>query len=322
MIFFWLLLTTLAHAEPASDLCEVLKLNTCNGVSRQSRRASAQSLPSTTSAAHFNPANVSHDRGLGAEAMYYPGNTPTLGLVAGTGKAGTALISAKQENGFFSNRTLELDSDFLKRRVDEKIFESDKQTLALGVGLLKNRTISWDLGVMGKYNSVSKRVNPGIGMNLRVSIFSAGISTYRDDQVLKFGSKLDPESQAPYSSIYGETEFHERYNVHTAFVGARLGKLFVDAGVIRTRYEFYGGDPSIIHLYSAAYIWQNMLINVALRHERSPMPKYEGSKLVYTPVKNDFYAAIQYSIGKYFVVGLHHNYYLMREMAMSGTFFF
>lgn len=322
MIFLWLIFSTSGFAAPATDICEILKTENCAGVSRQNRRANAQSLPSTTSASQFNPANVSHDRGLGVEAMYLPGQSPTIGLVAGTGKAGAALVSTNQENGFFSNRTLELDSDFLKRRDDVEPFDSDKYGLAIGAGLLKNRNISWDVGVLGKYNTVSKRVNGGVGTSLRVWVFSLGLSSYSDDQVLKFGNKLDPTSQNSYATLFDASEYHERYTVHTAFGGVRLGKLFLDTGVIRTRYEFYGGEPSTIHLYSAAYIVDKFLFNVALRHENSPMPTYKNKELVYVQRKNDTYVAIQYSVGKNVVLGVHHNYYLLRELAVSGTVFF
>lgn len=321
MIFLWLLLTPLALAAPATDLCEVLKLKNCSGVSRQNRRGSAQSLPSSTSAAQFNPANVSHDRGFGVEAVYMPGRTPTVGFVAGTGKAGAALVSTNQEGGFFSNRAIELDPDYLLRRKEKEPYESDKQTLALGFGLFKNRVMSLDVGGIGKYNTVTKRLNPGVGANLRLWIFSVGASSYRDDQLLKFGDKNNLQYNVPYAASYGAEQFHERHNVTTAFAGVRLGKLFLDSGIMRTRYEFFNGEPSTIHLYSASYIWGNMLFNVAMRHERSPQAKYNGH-LIYEEKKNDTYAALQYSFGQHFVLGVHHNYYLLREMAVSGTIFF
>ena len=98
----FLVVSTMARA--ADNLCDVLNLPNCSSVHKMGRRASAQSVPSAGTATQFNPANVSHDRGVGVETFYQPGNSPTLSFVTGTGRMGFGLISSKIENGFFGKR--------------------------------------------------------------------------------------------------------------------------------------------------------------------------------------------------------------------------
>ena len=101
LLLITLVLSTEAFAAGATNVCEVLNLTNCEGINKQIRRTSAKSIPSTATAAQFNPANVSHDRGFGVETMYQPRNAPSFSVVTGTGKAGAALVSSKIENGFF-----------------------------------------------------------------------------------------------------------------------------------------------------------------------------------------------------------------------------
>jgi len=321
---FLLLAFILGASAAETDLCEILNLKNCPGATRLVRRSSAQSMPSSSTAAQFNPANVSHDRGWGAEVMYQPSNTPSLSFVTGTGKAGAALVSSQIENAFFGNHVLELEPDYLERRLDKSQYESQKYTLAGGASLWKNKWFALDLGVMGKYHQELKQLNPGIGISGRLWTFTFGASTYRDDVFLDLRGKLYPESTTAYSDIYNSDTYSERFNVQNYFVGAHYKKVFFDAGVIKTRYRFYGrnnGDV-MIHLYSLAGIWGKFLFNVAYRHERSPQMRFDGEELVADKRKNETYGGIQYSFNQHFIVGLHYNYYLLRELAVSTTLFF
>jgi hypothetical protein len=323
MLVLFLLLSFPCRAAE-TDLCEILNLKNCSGVTKLVRRSSAQSLPSSTTAAQFNPANVSHDRGWGTEVMYQPGNPPSLSFVSGTGKVGAALVSSKIENGFFGNRVIELEPDYLERRDENTQYLSDKYTLSAGASLWKNKWFGLDLGLMGKYHPEIKQVNPGIGLSGRLWNLTFGASTYRDDVFLKFEDKVDPRSETDYATLYGDETYKERFNVQNYFMGLRFKKVFFDAGIIRTRYRFYGennGD-SMIHLYSFAGIWRKFLFNIAYRHERSPLWRYDGKDLVDERRKNETYYGVQYSFNQHFITGLHYNYYLLREFAVSGTLFF
>lgn len=321
MFLATLLLLLVSDARAAStDVCEVLNLSNCSGVQKMGRRSSAQSLPSTTTAAQFNPANVSHDRGFGVETMYQPGNAPTFSFVSGTGKVGAALVSSKVENSFFGNRVVELDDDYFERREDDKQYESEKQTLALGGGLYKNRRFSLDLGLLLKYNSDIKRVNPGAGFAVRWGFVNFGAAQYQDDVKLKFRDLVNPNTGVPYQIEWEDDEYEERFTVRNYFAGIKIKNLFLDAGVINTRYKFYE-DETVIRLYSAACIWKNFLFNVALRQEESARWAYRDEMLVDERQKNETYGGVQYSFNQHFIVGLHYNYYLLREYAASLTLF-
>ena len=304
----------------ATDVCEVLNLSNCSGVQKMGRRSSAQSLPSSSTAAQFNPANVSHDRGFGVETMYQPGNAPSFSFVSGTGKAGAALVSSKIENAFFGNRVIELEEDYLERREDDTQYISEKQTLALGGGLFKNRKFSLDVGLLLKYNSDIKRVNPGAGIAVRWGIVNFGAAQYQDDVLLKFRSLVNPRTGVAYAVEVGDDQYEERFTVQNYFAGIKIMNLFIDAGVIQTHYKFYDQD-SVVRLYSAAYIWRNFLFNMAHRQEDSPTWRYSDETLLDERKKHETYGGIQYSFNQHFILGVHYNYYLLREYAASLTIF-
>lgn len=321
MLLFTAILFVFSAAHAATtDVCEVLNLTNCSGVHKMGRRSSAQSIPSTATAAQFNPANVSHDRGLGVETMYQPGNSPSLSFVSGTGKTGAALVSSKIENAFFGNRVIELEEDYFDRREDNKQYSSSKQSLAIGGALWKNKKFSLDVGALLKYNPDIKRVNPGAGLAMRFWILNLGASYYQDDVKLKFRDLINPRSGIAYATERGREDYEERFNVQSYFAGLKLKNVFIDAGIMRTHYKFYDED-SIIKIYSVAYIWKNFLFNGAIRQEESPGWRYKDDILLDERKKHETYGGIQYSFNQHFILGVHYNYYLLRELAASLTIF-
>jgi hypothetical protein len=276
------------------SLCEALNFDDCDKIHRMSRRSSARSLPSTASAAQFNPANVSHDRGFGVEAFHDPGNPVTLNFVTGTGKAGAALVSAGLENAFFGNRVPERGNELAARIESKRHYRSEKHSLALGAAAFKRKNFGFDLGVMGKYNQATSRANPGAGLAMRLGPLTMGASVYQDDYLLNFAQ--------PY---------HETFTVQSYFAGLMIGNISLDAGLMQTHYRFYGADQTI-RIFSASYIWQKFLFTLAHRSETIP---------VLDPVES-IYTGIQYSINRYIVGGLHYNYFLLEEMSMSVAVFF
>ena len=316
------LLSPLAYGDStAINVCEALNLSNCEGITKQIRRTSAKSLPSAGTATQFNPANVSHDRGFGVETFYQPTNSPTFSFVTGTGKAGAALVSSKIENAFFGNRSIELDEDFIDRRQGKKQYKSDKYSLALGAALFKRRNFSLDVGLLAKYNTDIKRINPGAGAAVRIGPISLGASVYQDDVFLKFGDRVNPFSGATYASEFGADSYQEKFKVKNFFAGVVIGNLFLDMGSISTHYKFYEEDVSI-KIYSASYIWKKFLFNVAMRDETSPSLKYNDGEYTRERDKKEFYTGLQYSLSQNLIVGLHYNYYLLQEVAGSLVLFF
>jgi hypothetical protein len=308
--FLLFILLSLGSVLGADTVCEVLNLDNCDRINKMVRRSSARSVPSTTTAAQFNPANVSHDRGLGLESFYQAGNKATHGVVTGTGKVGAALISSQSESSFFGNRLPEFDNDYLKRQKSKKQFESNKYSLALGGALLKRKNLGLDLGIQAKYHQDLHRLNPGAGLGLRWGILTLGASLYQDDVKLNLGH--------PSHEDYSET-----FIVQNVFAGLKINDLYLDYGSIRTRYKLYGDEGDVsISLFSSSYIWNKFLFNLAYRIEDSPFAKSENGILIKARKKYATYTGMQFSLTPYFILGVHYNYFLLNEGSASMAIFF
>lgn len=284
------------------DLCDILDLKNCSGVSKQSRRSSALSLPSTATASLLNPANVSFDRGLGLEAIHQSGNPVVFNIASGTGRIGSALISTSMENTFFGNRVFELSDDYLQRRKRKKQYRTNKVSLAVGAKLYRKKNFTLDAGLIFKRHSEIKRINPGAGLSGRLGFLNYGVSLYQDDFHLR-------------------NSYQERFQVMTYSLGTKIKNLSVDYGVIDTKYKLDMINTRV-NLLSTSYIMGDFMINLAMRNEKSPAPKYIDGELKFQESKNDIYAGVQASLGRYLIVGVNYNYFLLNEVSFSTTLFF
>lgn len=292
-------------AASAPDLCDILDLQNCNGVSKQGRRASALSLPSPSTASLLNPATTSFDRGLGVEAIHQSGNPVVFNLASGTGKVGAALISTSMENTFFGNRIYELGSDYFYRRKNKKQYKSDKISLAMAAKLFRRRNFAFDVGVILKRHNEIKRVNPGVGVSGRMGFINFGASAYQDDFHLE---------EMGHS-------YQERFQVMTYSVGSKFKNLSFDYGLISTRYKLDEANTRV-SLYSTSYIMGDFMFNLALRSENSPALKFVDGELRYQERKDDIYGGVQASLGRYLIVGVNYNYFLLNEFSTMATLFF
>ncbi|MBA2405697.1 MAG: hypothetical protein H0V66_13050 [Bdellovibrionales bacterium] len=303
-----------------SDLCDILELDSCYTVTKQLRRLSSASLPSPAASANLNPANVSFDRGLGVELIYQPNNPLSFNLASGSGKLGGALISQSLENSFFGNRVIELDQELLERSEDKKQYKSEKLNLALGGKLFRKKHFALDAGVLLKRHSEIKRINPGVGISGRLGPVHLGASVYQDDLFLDLAGQNDPTG-VPYSVLFGQETYTEKFTVQTYSIGTRIKNLSLDAGIIQTEYEFYD-EKSTIHLYSSSLSLGQYLINFAIRNEITPAMKFIDGELVTQNSQNEIFTGLQRSIGRHVIVGLNYNFFLLREVSLNGTFFF
>ena len=165
----------------AKDICDILDLPNCNGVSKQSRRTSNFSLPSPATAANLNPANVSVDRGFGGEFLFQANNPVSFNIVGGSGKFGGALISPTLENSFFGVRVPELPEKFLVRNQDQKRFDTKKLNFALAGKIARQKNYGLDFGLLFKRHSEVQKLRTGFGLSGRAWMFNAGASFYKDD---------------------------------------------------------------------------------------------------------------------------------------------
>lgn len=323
MILFLSLITFFLNSAWAKspNLCDILDLKNCEGVTKQGRRTSVVSYPSPTTSVGMNPATVSFDRGIGIEAIQQANNPVVFGLASGTGKFGGALISSSLENTFFGNRVYELDDAFLKRQENKKQYKTQKISLAVGGKLTRKNNFALDIGLIAKRHSEIKKINPGIGLSGRFKFITFGASIYQDDFFLDFENHQDPQTGIPYTVLFGQPNYQETFTVKTFSVGTKFGGLALDAGFIQTRYKF-DNQNSNISIYSAAYIYRNYMLNFAIRNELNSVPKFEDNMLVEEKSKTSYFGGAQVSIGKHLIVGVNYNYFLLNEFSLITTLFF
>jgi hypothetical protein len=303
------------------DLCDILKLQNCPSVMKQSRRSSLQTLPSPSTAATLNPANVSFDRGLGLEFIFQPGNNVNFSLASGTGKVGGAFISSAVENGFFGNRTVETSDAYVDRNASQKQYKSKKINLALGGRLLGTRDFTLDLGVLLKRHNELKDINPGVGLSAKLGILTAGAAVYQDDFII-FQRDSVGLQDAYYDTVFnGSPSYKEKFQVSTFSGGIRINKFAFDVGYIKSKYKFYKEDSNI-QLLAASYAYKNIMFNLARRTENSLSIKYIDGKAKIQKEMVNYYSGVQASIGKHWILGIAYNYFLLREVSFNSTFYF
>lgn len=324
MYFLWMILILLpsAHAQGSKDICEILDLPNCSGVSGQNRRTSNYSLPSPATAANLNPANVSIDRGIGGEVLFQTNNPVGFNLVGGSGRFGGALISPTLENSFFGVRVPELEENFLERNQGKKRFDSKKLNFALAGGITRQKNYGLDFGLLFKRHSEIKKVRTGLGLAGRVSIFNFGASYYKDDFWLDLKNTKIAGTNTPYSTLYGKNSYDESFQVRTYSAGLKFWNLSIDMGkILADKYQF--DDQKVdITIYSASLAWRNWLFNYGMRTEDSLAPKFEDDALIPAKIKKATYAGVQYSWWRPLVVGVHYNYFLLNEVSATMTVFY
>lgn len=318
---YFILLSVLAFSfnaySQATDICEFIKVPSCRGVTRQLRRTSAGSIPSTTTAMSMNPANVTFDRGVGLDIIGQSGNPLLFGLSTGTGKMGGALINGSIENSFFGNRAPEDAEAFLERYGADKQYRNKKISLAIGGRLISNKKAGLDLGIILKRHPEIKKINPGIGLSGRIWKISFGASYYKDDYFIDLTKLTIPGTGLPFPT----KNIQEKFNVTTYTVGTRIGDLALDYGIINTsKIKFYDEETKI-SIFSASYHYNNFLISGALRKEHSNAPIVEDGILKAEDDKSEIYTGLQYSINSHIIIGVHYNYFLLKEPSLSATLF-
>lgn len=315
LIWFLFVFSTLEMAVAApTDICDIIKIPNCPGVTKQMRRTTFPTAPTPSTAAILNPSNVSFDRGAGLEAIAQAKNPLFFSIASGTGKMGGALISGSLDNSFFGNRVPELNEAIEERVSNDQQFKPKKFSFALGAKLIGNRKAGLDFGVIVKRHSEIKDINPGAGISGRYGMFHLGASIYQDDSWIDL--TRFPNSQA----VYGKDSLTDKFVVKTFTGGFRFQNLAVDVGSITSNPDFFTEETKIM-LYSAAYHFKDVLLNVAYRKEHSSAPVYKNGELEFEKDKSAIFASGQYSFGQHFIMGLNYNYFLLDELSLTATLF-
>ncbi len=312
------LFATSSHAK--SDLCDILQLPNCHGVTKQLRRNAFQSAPTSSTASNLNPANTSFDKGLGVEALAQANNSVLYGLISGTGKMGGALISGSPDNGFFGNRVPELQEAIAERTENNHQFKNRKLTLALAGKLFSHKNFGLDGGLILKRHSDLKKVNYGGGISGRIWLLHFGASAYQDDFFIDLTRTIETHSGLSYAELSGDLSVSERFLVTTYTIGTRIRNFAIDYGVIKSKLDFYG-SPTDIALLSASIYYKDWLFSFASRTETSAQPIFVEGELDPAKEKSATYLGLQYSLNRHMIMGLNYNYFLLNELALTLTLF-
>jgi hypothetical protein len=312
ILFSLLVLTFYSAASFAEeDLCEFFMY--CPGAS--SKSSGGKSLPSVIISGSLNPSTLSKIKGFGVEAVLQPNNSPGYGIVTGTGKVG-ALVSSSQENTFFGNRSIELDFDTYNRYEDDKRYKNNKYSFAAGFGVINGKNFALDLGFSGIYNKDTSRLNPGVGITGNLYVLTFGYTIYRDDTKITFNDQFDPQTGIPYSVLFNSPTYEETFTGSAIMLGLKLGDVFFDYSIIKTKYDFYQEDTQI-KILSGSYGYKKFLFNLAFRNEESPNLKYADHMMVDERVKKDVYVGMQYSAFKHVLLGAAYNRFLLNDVSAS-----
>lgn len=312
-LFILFAATNACLAADKPDPCQLFEY--CRGSSFRSTQSS--SSPSPASSAALNPSNISSIRGMGVEAIYQPRNSILFDIASGNGKIG-ALISPTLENSFFGNRTIELDDVQQIRQEDKKQYKNKKYNFASGFKLIDRKQIGIDLGLSAKWNEDIKVLNPGFGATLRIGFLHLGAYRYSDDIKIELENYIDPYTSIPYSLIYKNSIYKEKFWVETYTGGFRLKNFTFDAGVIKTRYHFYP-ENTRIYIYSATYNWKDWLFLAAIRKEFSPNFAYVNKVMIEQRKKEEIYYGFQFLVNRHVILGANYNFFLLRELSGSLT---
>ncbi|MGZ3771430.1 MAG: hypothetical protein ACXVCP_16515 [Bdellovibrio sp.] len=279
------------------------------------KRTSSSTNPSTGSQLKINPSAVPTEKGWGLEGIYYKDDTD-LSFVRGNGRMGAALSPSNNEETFFGPPGFELYNDLYNRKHDRKKFKSQKFTLATAVNLVEKNGGGLDkfnlkLGLMGKYNELSKAVTPGAGLSGTWGPFSYGYSIYDDQTYLDLGSYSTPAFQIV------------KYRVQTYNFGIFLSALALDFSnlFLETEDKTF---VSTVRLYTANLSLGKFIITASARKQNNPywVYNYDTNQLEFKEHSEEYFGGVQYNLNQNITLGVLYNYYLLREYSATATLFF
>lgn len=276
------------------------------------RSRSFSSNPSTGGQVRINPSAVPTEKGLGVEGIFFKDEVD-VALVRGLGRVGAAISPSNSEETFFGPPGYEVPEDFLRRKTDQTKYPGQKITLATAFDVAKRNgsgmnSYSLKLGLMGRYNRLTKNASPGGGLSGILGPFSFGGSIYND------------ESQFDYRSYNSTLQPVATYQVQTYNVGLFLSSLILDYSHLQVK----APDPATVQLYTATLTVKKVLLTASKRLEISSRPSYDYTekKLEVLKNKEEYFGGIQVNVSRHLMLGVLYNYYLLREFSGTATVFF
>lgn len=246
--------------------------------------------------------------------MYYDGDAD-YALVRGLGRVGAAVSPSNGEETFFGPMGFEETTEYFERMIESEKYESQKITLAGAVGLWGNkkagmRRLQVNLGIIGKYNKESEDLYPGGGISLVAGPLTLGYSYSKDN----FYLAGDPTTELD--------DFNFKYDVETLSAGIFLNSIAIDYSHMRVHIP--NSDMSNITLLTGSLLLPRSILTLSSRHESSERPQfdYKAKALSWEREKFETFGGVQFSATKVLMIGLFHNYYLLRELSIGMTLFF
>jgi hypothetical protein len=276
--------------------------------------SSSPAYPSKNSSIKINPAGVPLEKVWGGEFLYYDSDVD-FAIVRGMGRVGAAISLSNGEETFFGPMGFEETQTYLERMQEGEKFESQKLTLAGAVGLYGNkkgglRRLQVNLGLIGKYNKESEEFYPGGGLSVVLGPVTLGYAYAKDN----FFIKEDP--------FWGTPELNFKYDVETLSASIFLSSVAIDFSHMRVHIP--NEDMANVNLLTGSLLLNKWIITGASRHESSERPayNYKTKGLEWEREKFETFGGVQYSVTKVLMIGMFHNYYLLRELSIGATLFF
>lgn len=309
---FFFLFIIFFNLEARAEFCSAFK--DCD----DNESATVKSLPSSDLSTNFNSSNASQLTGFGTELVYLPHNGLGVSLLTGSGNVGAAFLSSNSENSFFGNRAIEIDEIYLKRRIDKKKYKTKKRSFALGVKIINEENVGFNIGLSVKRNSEIKKINPGGGISFRFGLFNMGASLFINDTKIELGDYVNPRTNILYKDEFKNSTYEESFLVKTFSAGLHFGFLSLDAGLIRTKYDFFPNSTSIV-LLSGVMHFEKFNLNLAHRAETSDNLKEKNGKLHSGREKKDIYGGGKYLLSPNVHMGLAYNLFLVNDISFRLT---
>jgi len=259
-----------------------------------------------------NPSAVPVDKGTGIEAIFFDG--VDFSIVKGFGRVGAGISMSNSEDTFFGAPSIELPHDYLARQNKNRKYDSKKYTLATAFKVYRNKKsgmkqFDTNLGVMGKYNTLTKSVLGGAGVSGKAGFFTYGYSLYRDETQLDYSDYFGYEGVKPTTGFF----------VETASIGVFLHSLAIDYSLLR----MVTNDTWTTKTLTTSLMLKRTILTFATRNETSTRPYYNEARksLSERESKSDIFLGAQFNIGKHWLAGVFYNYYNLDEFSLGATFF-
>lgn len=298
-------------------MADVAEAKLCNPLNENcglyGRGRSAPTSPSRSSGISINPSAVPVEKGFGGEFIYYDSSFD-VALVRGTGRVGAAISPTNGEESFFGPPGFENDIDYLDRQIAKGKFKSQKITLATAATVLANKKkglkrVDVGLGVLGRYNRLSKAYDFGGGATVVAGPFTAGYALGNDEYV-----HVDPWD--------AKLRLRFPYQVETVSAGVSLSNVAIDWSRLKVIVE--NETPVLITLITGSIFVKRLILTAAQRIEESDRPVYDEDteSLILQRTKKNFFAGFQFAANDNILLGTFYNYYLLKELSLGLTVFF